>query len=126
MSLSRRRVRRVIRRIEPWSVLRFSIVFYACLLVILIVAGAALWIVASIVGVVHNAEKFIGELFLLDNFRFLPFQILRATAIAGTILVVLGTAANVLLAVLYNLISDVIGGIEIVSVEEDQTTRTVV
>ena len=85
MSLSRRRVRRVIRRIEPWSVLRFSIVFYACLLVILIVAGAALWIVASIVGVVHNAEKFIGELFLLDNFRFLPFQILRATAIAGVL-----------------------------------------
>src|SRR5206468_3572444 len=30
VSLSRRRVRRVIRRIEPWSVLRFSIVFYAC------------------------------------------------------------------------------------------------
>ena len=78
MSLSRRRVRRVIRRVEPWSVLRFSIVFYACLLVILIVAGAALWIVASIVGVVHNAEKFIGELFLL---LVLATQMLQPTAL---------------------------------------------
>ena len=40
-------------------------------------------------------------------------------------LVLLGTGANVLMAVLYNLTSDVVGGIE-VSVLEEQPGRTTV
>ena len=32
-----RRVRRVIRKIDVWSVLRFSVVFYACVFAVLIV-----------------------------------------------------------------------------------------
>jgi hypothetical protein len=42
--------------------------------------------------------------------------------VGGLVLVVMGTGANVLLAVLYNLISDVVGGI-IVVFEERPTRR---
>lgn len=126
MPLRGRRVRRVVRRIDPRSVLKFSLVFYLCVFVALLVAGVVLWIVASAAGVVSNVETFIGDLFALERFRFEAGQILRGTALGGTALVLLGTAANVLAVVLYNLISDVIGGIEIVVLEEESASRTVV
>ena len=44
--LQARRVRRVIRHVEPWSVLKISLLFYACLWVIFLVAGFMIWGVA--------------------------------------------------------------------------------
>ena len=49
-------MRRVIRRVDPWSVFRFSIVFYLCLLVVVLVAGVVLWLVASATGAIDNIE----------------------------------------------------------------------
>src|SRR2546421_9878940 len=46
-----RRVRRVIRRVDPWTVLRFSVFFYLSIFLVLLVAGIALWQVASVTGV---------------------------------------------------------------------------
>jgi hypothetical protein len=51
---------------------------------------------------------------------------LRASIVGGLVLVVMGTGANVLFAVLYNLISDVVGGIEVTVLEDDPGSRTVV
>ena len=45
-----RRVRRVIRRVEPWTVLRFSVFFYLSIFLVLLVAGEVLWQVASGTG----------------------------------------------------------------------------
>ena len=120
-----RRVRRVLRRFDLRSVLRFSLVFYFCLFLILLVAGIVLWIVASITGVRHNVEHFIGDL-IASKFHFLGLQLLRAAAIGGLLLVIIGSAANVLLALLYNLISDVVGGIEVTVLEEDRPHSPVV
>ena len=119
MPVKGRRVRRVVRRIDPWSVLKFSLLFYLCLLVVMLVAGVVLWLVARSTGAIENVEDFIGELFFLDDFHFVAGQILRASALGGLVLVVLGSGANLLLAVLYNLISDVVGGVEVAIVEED-------
>lgn len=115
-----RRVRRVIRRVDAWSVLKFSVAFYLCLFMVLMVAGVILWNLARSAGLVDNIENFIGELFALKRFHFVPGQILRGSALGGLILVVLGTGANVLMAVLYNLISDVFGGIEVAVLEEER------
>src|SRR5207244_12739465 len=57
-----RRVRRVIRKVDPWTVLRFSVLFYLSILLVVLVAGVALWEVASATGVRDNAENFVGEL----------------------------------------------------------------
>jgi len=40
--------------------------------------------------------------------------------------VMVGTGCNVLIAVIYNLISDVVGGVEVTVLEEDSTPRPVV
>lgn len=114
------------RRIEPWTVLRFSVLFYASLLVVFVVAAVLLWAVASVTGVVDNIETFIKELFALDSFNFVAIDLLLGVVLGGAVLVVLGTGLNLLMAVLYNLVSDVVGGIEITVLEEDQGPRPVV
>ena len=111
-----RRSRRIIRRVDPWTVLKFSALFYVSLYVILLVAGATLWLAATVSGVRENIESFVDDLGF-TGFRFVGSEVLQASAIGGAVMVLVGAGVNVLLAVLYNLISDVTGGIS-VTVEE--------
>jgi hypothetical protein len=117
-----RRVRLVVRRVEPWTVLKFSVLLFATLYLVFLVAGLVLWAAATATGLRENIEKFIGELIASNDFQILGPTMLRASVLGGLILVIMGTGANVLMAVLYNLISDVVGGI-IVVFEERPTRR---
>lgn len=114
----RRSSRVVLGRVDPWAVLKLSLLFYLSLCVVLLVAGVLLWSAATSAGVVDNVESFISEIGF-EDFRFLPGQILRASALGGLVLVVAGSCGNVLMAVLYNLISDVVGGLKVTLVEDD-------
>lgn len=113
----------MIRRVDTWTVLRFSVLFYLSMLVVVLVAGILLWVAASAAGVIDNVEKFVEDLFVLDSFHIRAGLIFRATLVGGLVLVLLGTGANVLMAVIYNLTSDVVGGIEVTVLEEDQSRR---
>ena len=95
---------------------------FATLYLVMLVAGLVLWAAATATGLRENIEKFIGDLIASDDFRILGPTMFRASVVGGLVLVVMGTGANVLLAVLYNLISDVVGGI-IVVFEERPTRR---
>lgn len=117
--LRARKVRRLIRHIEPWSMLKISLLFYFCLWIIFLVAGVLLWGAAVGSGTIDNIENFILELFALETFEFNGDQIFRASALGGLVLVVAATGFNVLLAVLFNLISDLTGGVRITVVEEE-------
>ncbi len=117
--LRARKVRRLVRHVEPWSVLKISLIFYFCLWVIMLIAGVILWNLAVSSGTVDNIEKFITELFALESFTFNADQIFRASAIGGLVLVVAGSGFTVLMAVLFNLISDVTGGMRFTVVEEE-------
>ena len=116
-----RHVRLVVRRVEPWTVLKFSVLLFATLYLVFLVAGVVLWTAATATGLRENIEKFIGDLIASDDFRILGPTMLRASIVGGFVLVVMGTGANVLFAVLYNLISDVVGGIAVVF--EERPTR---
>ena len=116
-----RRVRRVIRRVDALTVLRVSGLFYASLLVVWLVAGVVLWLAATVTGVMDNIDTFIAKLFALQSFHFSVTQVLRGSVLGGIVLVALGTGINVVAAVLYNLIADVVGGVEITVLEEDPT-----
>ena len=118
-------MRRVIRRIDIWTVLRFSILFYLSFLLVVLVAGMLLWAAASITGVVDNVERFIEDLWELESFSISGGAILRACFIGGLVLVLLGTGVNVFIAVIYNLTADVVGGVEVVVLEEEPSRPTV-
>lgn len=112
----------MVRRVHPWSVLKISLLFYLSACIVLLTAGVLLWVAADRAGFVDNIESFIGDTGFND-FRFLPGQILRGFVIFGLVLAVAGTIANVLLAVLFNLISDVVGGLKLVLAEDDGPRR---
>lgn len=117
--LRARKVRRLVRHVEPWSVLKVSLIFYFCLWVILLVAGVILWSFAVTSGTIDNVENFIEDLLALKSFSFNADEIFRASAIGGLVLVVAGSGFTVLMAVLFNLISDVTGGVRFTVVEEE-------
>jgi hypothetical protein len=114
-----RRVHRLVRHVEPWSVLKLALVFYFCLWVILLVAGAILWRVAVSSGVIDNIEGFIESLLVLDNFKFNGDELFRAYAVGGLLMVLISTGFTVLAAVLFNLISDLIGGVRVTVIQEE-------
>ena len=122
--LQARRVRRIIRHIEPWSVLKISIFFYACLWVIFLVAGFMIWGVAESSGTVDKLENLIRELFALETFDFDAGQIFRGYALGGLALAIAGTTFNVLMCLLFNLISDLTGGLRITMIEEETVRPT--
>lgn len=116
-----RRVRRVVRKIDPWTVLKVSFVFN--------VVGAlafvlGTWVMWSIV-VQRGIPQQIAD--LADNLTvtFTPDGELyfRIVVLLAVVWVVSATALFTLGSVLYNLISDVVGGVEIVVLEETYNLR---
>jgi len=113
-----RRVIRVIRRIDLWSVLKLSLVLYTCLYAATLAALVAIWGAAYSTGLVGKLQSFLGDVGL-DNFRFYGDQMFRACAAIGAVLVLAGTLITVLTVALINLISELTGGIRIVIIEEE-------
>ena len=185
-----RRVRRTIRQIDPWSVLKLSLLFHAALFLIVCVASAILWSGARASGSLDNLESFItsvggfgnceplpgtreattttttttlpegeegdGQLdpsrsgttdpeviddtddrdLLIDDdedcpagerlvggFQFEDARIFQAFAFGGVVMVLAGTGATVTLVLLFNLMSDLTGGVQVTVIEEDQRSR---
>ncbi|HEX2026191.1 MAG TPA: DUF3566 domain-containing protein, partial [Actinomycetota bacterium] len=52
-----RRVRVAIRRISPWSVLKVSLVFYFCMMLVILVGFAILYAVLSAAGVLDSLSE---------------------------------------------------------------------
>lgn len=113
-----RRVKRVVRRIELWSVLKLCLVLYTCLYLAVLVSLAVVWGIAYSSGQIENLQEFLGQVGL-DNYRFYGDQMFRAAAAIGAIGVLAGTILTVLVAALVNLISEMTGGIRVVVIEED-------
>lgn len=119
--LEARRVRRVIRHIELWSVLKISLIFYLCLWLIMIIAGLVLWSFAAESGTLDSIEELVESLFALDEEGEFwgGGTIFRAYAVMSLALCIAGITFTVLLAGLYNLISDLTGGVRITVIEEE-------
>jgi hypothetical protein len=122
--LRARKVKRIIRHIDPWSVMKISLLFYTCLFVVFMVAGTLLWNLAGAAGTISSIESFIKDIGAFKTFSFSGGTIFRASFLAGLILVIAGSGLNVLLTLLFNLISDLVGGIRI-SVIEEETARPI-
>src|SRR3954468_17597589 len=80
-----RRYVQTVRSVDLWSVLKVSICFYLCALIVMLVAGVMLWWLASAAGVIGNVEKFVGDLVNNKNFRFLSWEVLRAGTLIGLV-----------------------------------------
>ena len=113
-----RRARLVIRKIDPWSVLKFSLLFYFCLLLIMLLGSAIIFAILKAFGVISNIEKLIRDL-SEATFTVSGGAIFRWLFLFGLLGAVISSAVTVFLAFLYNLIADVVGGIEVSVAERE-------
>jgi hypothetical protein len=114
-----RHYRQTIRKIDLWSVLKISVCFYVMGLVVVLSAGVVLWWIASAFGVIGNIENFVGDLVNSTDFKFLSWNVLRASALVGLVIVCLMVVWTVVAAAFYNLFAQVFGGIEVTVVEDE-------
>lgn len=116
-----RRVRRIIRKIDPWTALKVSAVVWAVLALALVLGAVIFWSVVERAGLPDRLTEFMVEITLIEA-GSRPFanteQFLRFLIFSGVVWWVAMTGASVAFAVVYNLVSDVVGGLEVVVLEE--------
>jgi len=117
-----RRVTRVVRHIDTWSVFKVALVFNAFLYAVMLTAGVLLWHVAIATGTVDNIERFF-EGFGWESFDFKGGEIYHNAWVAGLFVAVGLTGLAVLLATLFNLITDLVGGVRVSVLEEEVLAR---
>ena len=113
-----RKVSRVLRSIDAWSVFKVSIIFYLAMYVVLLIAGVLLWNVAYTTGTIDNLSNFF-ESFGWKSFEFRGGEIFHNAWIIGLFLVAGLTGVNVVMATLYNLLTDLVGGVRVTVLEEE-------
>lgn len=118
-----RRYIQTIRSVDLWSVLKVAICFYMCALIVLLFAGMMLWWIASAAGVIGNVQHFVGDLVNNKDFRFLSWEVMRAATLIGLVVVCILTVLTVLAAAFYNLFSELLGGVEVTVVEQEEVGR---
>ena len=81
-----------------------------------------LWWIASAAGVVASVESFVGQLVNNKDFRLLSWQVLRGATLIGSGRGLPVDRVTVLAAAFYNLFSELLGGIEVTVVEQEELT----
>jgi len=119
-----RRVTRVIRDIDPWSVFKIGLVFHFVVYLILLLSSVLLWSVASATGTIDNIQQFMKS-FGWESFQFKGGQLFVNVMILGLFGVILATALLVLAATVFNLITDLVGGIRVTVLEEEVVVGSV-
>lgn len=116
-----RRTRVTVRKVAPLSVLKFSLLFYTCLMLIVFFAMVIVYGVLSAAGAIDSLEKVLGYVFgtgTTSTSGAEPLEIDGRALFAwglfgGLVLAVIWSLINVFVALLYNLISDIVGGVEV-------------
>ena len=118
-----RRVSRVLRHVDPWSVFKVAAIFSLATYVSVLTSGVLLWRVADSTGTLANIERWFTQ-FGWETFELKGDEIFSAAWVIGLFLAVGATGFAVLSATLFNLVSDIVGGVRVSVLEEEVTERT--
>ena len=119
-----RRVTRVLRHIDPWSTFKVALLFSAVAYLVSLTAGVLLWRVADSTGTLDNVERWFTQ-FGWETFELKGGEIFHNAWIIGLFGAVALTGGLVLLATVFNLVSDIVGGVRMTVLEEEVVERTV-
>ena len=115
------RVRRIIRKIDPWTVLKVTLVLNFVVALTVVLGFSIMWVLLVNAGVPQGLEDIARRLALLDQDASLVGNIEPLfTGLVSLALVYMltQTAIATVGAFFYNLVSDLVGGIEVVVLEE--------
>ncbi|GBC87601.1 hypothetical protein HRbin12_01615 [bacterium HR12] len=113
----RRHARVVIRKVGPWSVFKMSLIFYLCVMLVLLGAGVILYGMLGAMGALDSMTRLVRDLFSDRTFEIDGRWLFTRALGIGVVMVVVWSLINVFVAVLYNLIADLVGGIEVTLAE---------
>lgn len=108
-----RQARVMIRKVGPWSVLKLSLLFYLCVMAVIVGAFVILYGILSAVGLIDSLTSLIRQLGFGEDFEINGDWLFSRGIAVGIAMVILWSLINVFVAFLYNLISDLVGGIEV-------------
>jgi hypothetical protein len=119
-----RRARLTVKRIDPWSTLKFSFVYGLAGMIVLLVAVIVLYGVVDSMGVIDSIRSFLadvnsnptgGGLAVWLTFN----RVILVAAVIGLVNVILFTAFATLTAFIYNVCTDIVGGVEVTLAERN-------
>ncbi|MSS44686.1 DUF3566 domain-containing protein [Cutibacterium sp. WCA-380-WT-3A] len=121
-----RKARLRLTRVDPWSVMKTSLLFGVAGAVILFIATWIIWGIIGASGAFDSMNKVVNDLISspssTSKFQLSDYvntgRVLGFTALIGAINAVLFTAISTLFSFLYNLAAQVMGGLEVTLAED--------
>jgi Transmembrane domain of unknown function (DUF3566) len=127
-----RRARLTVKRIDPWTTLKFSFVYGLAGMIVLLVSVVVLYGIVDAMGVITSLRSFINDVGTSSVgttstttassslIVWLTFsRVMLVAIVIGLINVVLFTAFATLTAFIYNVCTDIVGGIEVTLAERN-------
>ena len=115
------RVRRIIRKIDPWTVLKVTLVLNFVVALTVVLGFSIMWVLLVNAGVPQGLEDIARRLALLDQDASLVGNIeplFTGLVSLAAVYMLTQTAIATVGAFFYNLVTDLVGGIEVVVLEE--------
>jgi hypothetical protein len=124
-----RRARLNLKRIDPWSVMKFSFAVSVVLFIVVVVATSVLYLALDAMGVWGEVNSSLKELVSASGgadgggstggFQITAWGVIGTSMLLGAVNVVLFTALATLGAFIYNVCADLVGGVELTLAERD-------
>ena len=112
-----RRTRVIVRRLGPLSVFRFTLLYSFSVMLVVYLALVILYSVLGALGILDSVAKTIVEFGGSKGFRFNGGWIFSRLFFLGVALVFLWSVLKVIASLIYNLVSNIVGGIEVTLAE---------
>jgi hypothetical protein len=123
-----RRARLNLKRIDPWSVMKFAFAVSVVLFIVVVVATSVLYLSLDAMGVWQEVNNSLESLVNASGgtdaaasggFRITAWGVIGTSMLIGAVNVVLFTALATLGAFIYNVCADLVGGVELTLAERD-------
>lgn len=123
---TRRRVRRIVRKFDPWTVLKVSAVLAGLAALALVLLSVIVWAVVSRLGFTSAFDGAAQRVALIEPGESLfktGGEYLRGMVLLAATWMMSATAGLTLASVLYNLLAELVGGVEFTVYEEVPVIR---
>ncbi len=118
-----RKVRRLIRHVDPWSVAKASILFFLSFWFIVMIAAVIVWTVARGSGTIDKIETFVQSNVTQEDFSLDGDFLFRQFGLVSLVFALGAAMAATIASVIFNLISDIVGGIWVTVIEEETVRK---
>ena len=118
---TRRRVRRIVRKLDPWTVLKVALIFAAIAGLGLILLSIIAWTIFNNLGIPSQINEAAEKIRLIDPGDSLlksGEQYFRGVVFLAVSWMIMTAGLLTLGAILYNLIAEMVGGLEFTVLEE--------